>query len=345
LLREGHVRVAGIDEVGRGAWAGPVVAAAVILNLAKAASLRKVHDSKQLSPHQRATFFPIIKESCLAWGVGLADASEIDAMGIVPATRLAMHRAIEALSPPPDALIIDALRLPDIDLPQRAFPFADSISLSVAAASILAKVMRDRMMVELESTFPGYGFDRHKGYGTRAHQEALKAIGACKVHRKTFRPIQPFTNEKHIMKQIKFYRTSGKYGCFSNFAPYPIQLKGKTWPTSEHYFQAQKFVGAELEEEIRLTKSPMIAVRMGRDRKKPPRPDWEEVKDDIMREAVLAKFSQHPDLQQILFSTNDAILIEHTKDDRYWGDGGDGRGKNLLGKILMEVREKLKLKP
>ncbi|MGH2593496.1 MAG: NADAR family protein [Anaerolineae bacterium] len=146
------------------------------------------------------------------------------------------------------------------------------------------------------------------------------------------------------MKQIKFYGTSGKYGCFSNFAPYPIQLKGKTWPTSEHYFQAQKFVGAELEEEIRLAQSPMIAARMGRDRKKSPRPDWEEVKDDIMREAVLAKFSQHPDLRQILFITNDAILIEHTKDDRYWGDGGDGRGKNVLGKILMEVREKLKLK-
>jgi len=205
LLREGHVRVAGIDEVGRGAWAGPVVAAAVVLNLAnpnphaalgaggrsRVDNLRKVgvRDSKQLSPHQRETLFPIIKESCLAWGVGLADASEIDAMGIVPATRLAMRRAVEALSPPPDALIIDALRLPDIDLSQRAFPFADSISLSVAAASILAKVMRDRMMIELEAAFPGYGFDRHKGYGTRAHQEALKASGACPAHRKTFRPV------------------------------------------------------------------------------------------------------------------------------------------------------------
>ncbi len=192
LLREGRLRVAGLDEAGRGAWAGPVVAAAVILNLAKVRTLRKVgvHDSKQLSPRLRTALFPIIQASCLAWGVGLADAAEIDALGIVPATRLAMRRAVEALSPPPDALIVDALRLPDVDLPQRAFPFADSISLSVAAASILAKVTRDRLMADLEEVFPGYGFARHKGYGTRAHHQALKAMGACGVHRMTFRPIQ-----------------------------------------------------------------------------------------------------------------------------------------------------------
>ena len=184
--------MAGLDEVGRGAWAGPVVAAATILSLAKVQNLRKagVHDSKQLSPYRRAACFPIIQESCLAWGMGLADAAEIDTLGIVPATRLAMRRAIDALSPSPDALIIDALRLADTGLPQRAFPFADSISLSVAAASILAKVTRDRMMVELEAAFPGYGFDRHKGYGTPAHQKALQAMGACQIHRKTFRPIQ-----------------------------------------------------------------------------------------------------------------------------------------------------------
>ncbi len=183
--------MAGVDEVGRGAWAGPVVAAATILSLAKVSNLRKagVHDSKQLSPHQRAACFPIIQESCRAWGIGLADAAEIDTLGIVSATRLAMRRAIDALSPSPDALIVDALRLPDTGLPQRAFPFADSISLSVAAASILAKVMRDQMMVELEAAFPGYGFDRHKGYGTPAHQQALQAMGVCQIHRKTFRPI------------------------------------------------------------------------------------------------------------------------------------------------------------
>lgn len=183
--------MAGIDEAGRGAWAGPVVAAAAILDLAKVANLRKVgvRDSKQLPPHRREACFPIIQESCLAWGVGLADAAEIDALGIVSATRLAMRRAIGALSPLPDALIIDALRLPDTALPQRAFPFADSISLSVAAASILAKVTRDRMMVELEAAFPGYGFDRHKGYGTQAHRIALGRMGTCEAHRKTFKPI------------------------------------------------------------------------------------------------------------------------------------------------------------
>ena len=161
----------------------------MILDLAKARSLRQVHDSKQLTPRQRKDVYPLILESSLACGVGLADASEIDAIGIVPATRLAMRRAIDALSPPPDALIVDALRLPEVDLPQRAFNFADSISLSVAAASILAKVARDRMMVELETVYPGYGFGRHKGYGTRRHWKALEELGACPAHRATFKPV------------------------------------------------------------------------------------------------------------------------------------------------------------
>ena len=126
----------------------------------------------------------------MSWSIGHADACEIDAFGIVPATRLAMRRAVEALSPPPDALIIDALRLPGVELPQRAFNFADAISLSVAAASILAKVARDRTMIDLAAEQSGYGFDRHKGYGTRAHQAALKSMGVCEAHRKTFKPIQ-----------------------------------------------------------------------------------------------------------------------------------------------------------
>ena len=140
---------------------------------------------------------------------------------------------------------------------------------------------------------------------------------------------------------IKFYSTKEEYGCFSNFAAYPINLKGKVWPTSEHYFQAQKFAGSEHEEAIRKEKSPMIAARMGRDRKKRLRPDWEAVKDSIMREAVLAKFTQHPELKEILLSTGNAMLIEHTKNDSYWADGGDGSGLNMLGKILMSVREEL----
>ena len=143
-------------------------------------------------------------------------------------------------------------------------------------------------------------------------------------------------------KDIKFYRVRDKFGCFSNFSPHPINLKGKLWPTSEHFFQAQKFAGAEHEEEIRLAKSPMIAARMGRSRQRPLRPDWEAVKNDIMYQALWAKFTQHPELRAILLNTGEARLVEHTRKDSYWGDGGDGRGQNMLGKILMEIRQKLK---
>jgi ribA/ribD-fused uncharacterized protein len=144
------------------------------------------------------------------------------------------------------------------------------------------------------------------------------------------------------LKVIKFYHQEEKYGCFSNFARYPLELKGKVWPTSEHYFQAQKFTGTRYEEEIRLAKTPKIAAEMGRDRKKPLRPDWETVKDDVMREAVLAKFTQHSELRKILLDTGEVMLVEHTANDSYWGDGGHGRGKNMLGKILMEVRDRLR---
>lgn len=145
-----------------------------------------------------------------------------------------------------------------------------------------------------------------------------------------------------MSKRIEFYSVSGEFGCFSNFAPYPIRVAGKRWPTSEHYFQARKFENVEHQEEIRQEKSPMIAARLGRDRKKKLRSDWESVKDAMMREAVRAKFTQHDDLRAILLSTGDATLIEHTKNDAYWGDGGDGSGKNRLGRILMEVRVELR---
>ena len=144
------------------------------------------------------------------------------------------------------------------------------------------------------------------------------------------------------MDVINFYRTDDEYGCFSNFAPYPIEVGDKVWPTSEHYFQAQKFVGTEFEEALRLEPSPMVVARMGRDRKKPLRPDWEAVKDDVMRKAVLAKFTQHAELRARLLETGAASLVEHTENDSYWGDGGDGSGKNMLGLILMEVRERLR---
>ncbi|EYF00320.1 NADAR family protein [Chondromyces apiculatus] len=141
---------------------------------------------------------------------------------------------------------------------------------------------------------------------------------------------------------IRFYGVDGPHGDFSNFAAHPIELQGKRWPTSEHYFQAQKFFDPEEQEKIRVVSSPMIAARMGRDRKKPLRADWEEVKCQVMREALEAKFGQHPDLAQLLLSTGDAKLVEHTENDAYWGDGGDGSGKNMLGILLMELRASLR---
>ena len=141
---------------------------------------------------------------------------------------------------------------------------------------------------------------------------------------------------------INFYSVSEEYGCFSNFSPHRIWLKGKTWPTSEHYFQAQKFAGSPDEEEVGFAKSPLIAARMGRSRKRPLRKDWESVKDRIMYEAVTAKFTQHADLREILLATGDSLLVEHTTNDAYWGDGGDGSGKNRLGQILMRVRGELR---
>src|SRR5581483_10799122 len=129
------------------------------------------------------------------------------------------------------------------------------------------------------------------------------------------------------MSVIHFYKVGEPYGEFSNFAPYPIRLNGKTWPTSEHYFQARKFAGEPDEEEIRNEPSPMVAARMGRSRKRPLRKDWESVKDQVMYEAVLGKFTQHPDLGVMLLGTGDARIVEHTENDAYWGDGGDGSGR------------------
>ena len=145
------------------------------------------------------------------------------------------------------------------------------------------------------------------------------------------------------MKTILFYRVKDEYGEFSNFAAFPIDLRGRRWPTSEHYFQAQKFVGTSHEETVRQAKSPMIAARLGRSRAHPLRTDWETVKDEIMREALRAKFTQHPRLFSLLLATGDANLVEHTNNDSYWGDGGDGTGRNRLGELLMELRGQLHL--
>ncbi|MFN8480108.1 MAG: NADAR family protein [Kouleothrix sp.] len=144
------------------------------------------------------------------------------------------------------------------------------------------------------------------------------------------------------MKTISFYRVREPYGFCSNFAPYPIVIDELTWPTSEHYFQAQKFFDETIQTRIRHAASPMEAATLGRDRRFPIRPDWESIKDDIMYDAVRAKFTQHQAIRDQLLATGDAYLIEHTANDRYWADGGDGTGKNRLGQILMRVREELR---
>ncbi|HEY1172645.1 MAG TPA: NADAR family protein [Verrucomicrobiae bacterium] len=141
---------------------------------------------------------------------------------------------------------------------------------------------------------------------------------------------------------IHFFRPEDAYGGFSNHSAHAIELHGKRWSTTEHYFQAQKFVGTEQEEKIRLEPSSQVAAQMGRDRSFPIRKDWEAVKENLMREALLAKFTQHADLKALLLSTGDAQIVEHTPSDAYWGDGADGCGKNRLGILLMEIRQKLR---
>lgn len=148
-------------------------------------------------------------------------------------------------------------------------------------------------------------------------------------------------DEKPTPAPIRFYSVNAEYGELSNFAQYPITLRGKRWPTSEHYFQAQKFVAPRDQDAIRNAGTPMLAAQMGRDRKRKLRRDWESVKVGVMREAVEAKFLQHAELRTLLLSTGDTRLIEHTENDAFWGDGGDGSGRNELGRILMAVRQRL----
>jgi hypothetical protein len=144
---------------------------------------------------------------------------------------------------------------------------------------------------------------------------------------------------------IYFYSAQEEpYGCFSNFSPHGIEVRGKYWPTTEHFFQAQKFAGTAYEESIRLAKSPMHAKKLGQTREKPLRADWEDVKDDIMRDAVLLKFQTHASIRNILLKTGSEELVESAPGDFYWGCGADGSGLNRLGIILMEVREQLRRK-
>jgi ribonuclease HII len=192
LWKKGFTLVAGIDEAGRGAWAGPVAAGVVILpadpKIIK--KLSGVRDSKQMTARQRSLWAERIKELAVAWSVGLASNMEIDQLGILPATRLAMKRAIQILSIQPQQLLIDAVKLPDVEIPQTNLIKGDVRVLSIAAASVLAKTTRDAIMCELDKLFPEYGFAHHKGYGTAYHREQLQRHGASSVHRFSYAPIR-----------------------------------------------------------------------------------------------------------------------------------------------------------
>jgi ribonuclease HII len=192
LWRGGLHRVAGLDEAGRGAWAGPVCAAAVILPSCAdvAEQLNGVRDSKQMLPAARCRWAAQIHVVAAAWGVGFASCTEIDRLGIVPATRLAMQRALQQCADSAEHLLIDALFLPAEAIPQTALIKGDARSLSIAAASVLAKTARDALLVEMDQRYPGYGFAAHKGYGTAAHRAALRHLGACPEHRLSFAPLR-----------------------------------------------------------------------------------------------------------------------------------------------------------
>ncbi len=190
----GVLAVAGVDEAGRGALAGPVVAAAVVLPLADetvAARLQGVRDSKLLSAAARENLYQVIIDNATAVGVGFGSAEWIDQQGILSATRRAMTEAVGRLWPPPEAVLVDGpLPLVGLPLPQRPLVRGDSLSLSIAAASILAKVSRDRWMIALGERYPAYGFAQHKGYGTRQHLTALARLGPCPEHRRSFAPLR-----------------------------------------------------------------------------------------------------------------------------------------------------------
>ena len=192
LWRAGFVRVAGLDEAGRGALAGPVVAGAVILpvNSKQEGLWAEVQDSKLLSPPRREALAARIQAEAAAWSLGEASAAEIDASGIAPATRLAMRRAVQALSPPPHHLLIDWVQLKSLNLPQQSFTKGDLRIVSIAAASILAKVHRDRLLCQLHENYPAYGFHSHKGYAVPSHLAAIEKCGPCPAHRRSFSPIR-----------------------------------------------------------------------------------------------------------------------------------------------------------
>ena len=184
LLERGYTAVGGIDEAGRGPLAGPVYAAVVIFD--KDVFIDGINDSKKISEKKRELLFEEIREKAVDYSIGFADHSEIDSYNILNATKLAIKRAVEGLNVKPDYLLIDALKLPEVDVPQRSIIQGDANSISIAAASILAKVSRDRVMLEYHKKYPEYGFEKHKGYGTKEHYEAIQKHGITDIHRMSF---------------------------------------------------------------------------------------------------------------------------------------------------------------
>ena len=191
LCARGYRLVAGVDEAGRGALAGPVVAAAVILPPSPDFPwLKSVRDSKEVTPARRESLFDLIKQEAIAVSVGIIPPQTIDVIGILNATRIAMCHAVEQLACPPDYLLIDFLRLPQLRISQKPIVHGDKLCLSIACASIIAKVTRDRIMVELDQLHPGYGLANHKGYGTRLHVSCLHRHGPSPIHRHSFAPVR-----------------------------------------------------------------------------------------------------------------------------------------------------------
>ena len=191
LAKQGYRLIAGVDEAGRGALAGPVVAAAVVLpRRLKGAWLDEVKDSKLLRPMKRESLFHYIHKTAISVGIGMAPSEVIDTLGIIKATRLAMKAAIDQLSPPPQSLLIDYMRLPEVKLHQKGITNGDRLCFTIACASIMAKVARDRLMIELDRTYPGYGLAQHKGYCTAKHLSCLRQLGPCPIHRQSFRPVR-----------------------------------------------------------------------------------------------------------------------------------------------------------
>jgi len=192
FYEQGAAVICGVDEAGRGPLAGPVCAAAVILP--KHLDLPGLTDSKKLTDKKRRELFPIIQEQAVAFGIGFATEQEIDEINILQATFLAMQRALDQLTVKPDLALIDGNREKDFGLPVKTVVKGDSLSLNIAAASVLAKVTRDDLMMEMAQKYPEYGFDIHKGYGTKAHYAALRTHGPCPIHRMTF--LKKFYGEK-----------------------------------------------------------------------------------------------------------------------------------------------------